>query len=189
MNEKFKLVLIGESGVGKTSIARKWLTNTFAEDQIPTIGTAFLKTSFIFRGQERIVQVWDTAGQERYRSLAPIYTKDAFAAVIVFDRTSKETFLNLDEWLKQVNQEECFCILCGNKSDMKNICVSEEEAIQFATERNIEYFNTSAKTGIGISEAFESLLYKAFVKREEAAVYGRTSLTRKVDKSSKKGCC
>ena len=163
MNTRYKLVILGDSGVGKTSILRRWLTNSFSENQSSTVGSAFYKTTFNFRGDEKIVHVWDTAGQEKYQSLTPIQIQGAFAAMIVFDITSKDTFLHLDEWLKQIENSIHYLIICGNKADERDsVVITDEEAIEYASKKKLKYFKISAKTGFGIKEAFESLLVDAF---------------------------
>ena len=165
---KNKLILLGDSGVGKTSIVRRWITNTFYENQSPTIGSAYVRTTFRFRDEEKEVQVWDTAGEERFRSMAPMYSKDAFAAVIVFSLLSKSSLENIPFWIDALNDKDNTpIILIGNKFDFETgIEVTPQEAISFASRFHCDYFATSALTGHGVSEAFESLLNKAFLKLE-----------------------
>ena len=150
MKSKNKIVLLGDSGVGKTSLVRRWLTNSYNENQSPTIGAAFIKTTFTFRGQENEVQVWDTAGEERFRSMAPIYAQGAFAAIFVYDRTRKDSLNNIKDWLEQIDADEKHIpyILCGNKSDILNECeVDLEEGIAFAESIGAHHFATSAVSG------------------------------------------
>ena len=193
MKTKNKIVLLGDSGVGKTSLVRRWLTNSFNENQTPTIGTAFIKTTFTFRGQENDVQVWDTAGEEKYRSMAPIYVQGAFAAVLVYDRTCKSTLDNIKIWLQQIKSidKQIPYILCGNKSDMVDECeVDLEEGIAFAESINTHHFATSAVSGINVSEVFEEILTIAFKKKIENEKRNKTTASLDLKKTQeKKSCC
>ena len=189
MQCKNKIVLMGDSGVGKTSIVRRWLTNSFGGDQAPTIGSAFLKTTFEYRGQEQVVQVWDTAGEERFRAMAPIYAQGAFAAVIVYDRSSRISFKNIDEWVSQLQcNYDIPILLCGNKSEIEKLDVTEDEGIEAAKKyQHCKYYSTSALTGSGIKEAFECILGEAFRMRE----FEQVNPTKKLDviTEQKSSCC
>lgn len=166
--QKNKLVMLGDSGVGKTSIVGQWNKATFKEDQNPTIGAAYSQTVFTYQGEEKKIQVWDTAGEEKYRSMAPIYSQNAFAAMLVFDLTNYESLNNILEWMNIVEPlGDIALVLVGNKEDLaEERQVSREDAIEFADRLGIPYFETSASTGYGIENAFVELLEHAFQIRD-----------------------
>ena len=193
---KNKIILLGDSGVGKTSIVRRWITNTFYENQSPTIGSAYIRTSFIFKGEEKEIQVWDTAGEERFRSMAPMYSKDSFAAIIVFSLTSHSSFESVPYWIQMViEQENIPILLLGNKIDCDNsIEVQQSEPLLLAQKYNCDYYSTSALTGISILESFETLLNKAFQRIENNKtdyIVQKSFLTKNIsnNNNNNKNCC
>ena len=127
----FKLVLIGDSGVGKTNILSRYLTNQFSASTQPTVGVEF-GSKIIKKGEKLIkLQIWDTAGQERYKSITSAYYKGAKGAFVVYDISRKSTFDNVDKWIKKIKNngsEDVFILLVGNKSDLNDQReISEEE--------------------------------------------------------------
>ena len=164
--ESFKVVLVGESGVGKTSIITQFIDQTFQEDQQSTTGGTFSTKSVICDGGKILkFEIWDTAGQERYRSLATMFYKDANAAIMVYDVTRKETFEELKNyWAGQVKDnapEKIILVIAGNKSDLiEQETVDEGEARNFAKELNAIFISTSAKSSEGINNLFEEIAKK-----------------------------
>ena len=164
--ESFKVVLIGETGVGKTSIITQFIDQTFQEDQQSTTGGTFSTKSVICDGGKILkFEIWDTAGQERYRSLATMFYKDANAAIMVYDVTRKETFEELKNyWAGQVKDnapEKIILVIAGNKSDLiEQETVDEGEARNFAKELNAIFISTSAKSSEGINNLFEEIAKK-----------------------------
>jgi len=128
----YKIVLIGDSGVGKSNILSKYLTDTFTFDSKATVGVEFGSKNLELDGNKIKMQIWDTAGQERYKSITNAYYKGAKGALLVFDLTKKQTFDSVDKWisdLKTNGDEHITIILVGNKSDLEEQRqVSSEEA-------------------------------------------------------------
>ena len=164
--ESFKVVLVGESGVGKTSIITQFIDQTFQEDQQSTTGGTFSTKSVICEGGKILkFEIWDTAGQERYRSLTTMFYKDANAAVMVYDVTRKESFDEIKNyWSNQIKEnspENIILVIAGNKSDLiEQETVDEEEARNFAKELNAIFISTSAKSSEGINSLFEEIAKK-----------------------------
>lgn len=130
----------------------------FDDDQLPTIGAAYMTKKVTIDGQQYIFEIWDTAGQERYEAITPLYYRSAEAAIIVFDLTYKESFTKAKEWLKRLRKERpdpsMPIALVGNKSDREGREADESMIHQFAEENNLNYFETSAKTGLNVEEMF-----------------------------------
>ena len=157
-----KVVLVGESGVGKSSIALRFVNNHFKTITASTIGASFLSKSVVFKNNKIKYNIWDTAGQEKYRSLASMYYKGAECAIVVFDVTSRDTFEQAEQyWIPEVLREcgsgASLCI-AGNKADLvSERQVSEEEGRAFAASHGASYFETSAKIDQNVQELFQVL--------------------------------
>jgi small GTP-binding protein len=165
MSESFKVVLIGETGVGKTSIITQFMDQTFQEDQQSTTGGTYSTKSVIYNGNKELkFEIWDTAGQERYRALTKMFYKDAGAAVLVYDITRKESFEELKSYwaqqIKETSPEGIILVVVGNKSDLENEAVDEEDARKFADELGALYLRASAKNSCGINNIFEEIAKK-----------------------------
>ena len=164
--ESFKVVLVGESGVGKTSIITQFIDQTFQEDQQSTTGgTSSTKSVICDGGKILKFEIWDTAGQEKYRSLTTMFYKDANAAVMVYDVTRKESFEELKNYwsgqIKESSPENIILAIAGNKSDLiEQETVDEGEARNFAKELNAIFVPTSAKNSEGINNLFEEIAKK-----------------------------
>ena len=170
----FKIVLIGDSGVGKTNILSRYLTDKFSSTTQPTVGVEF-GSKIVKKGEKLIkLQIWDTAGQERYKSITSAYYKGAKGALVVYDISRKSTFDNVDKWineLKNNGSEDVFILLVGNKSDLNDQReISEEEVKKKAEVYNIAFCETSALKGNNIEFAFESLIDKITEKLEKEKV-------------------
>ena len=154
----FKLILIGNSGVGKSCILQRYTKHTFEESYKCTIGVDFLMKSIIINGQNVKLQLWDTAGQEKYKSMVSSYYRGANVALVVFDITSRPSFEALPIWIENYYKngpEQKNIILIGNKKDMEDERkVSQEEAEKFSETNNMMYFETSAKEGENIDYVF-----------------------------------
>ena len=162
-----KIVLIGEAGVGKTSIISQFIDQTFQEDlQASTGGTFCSKSINLEDGKTIKFEIWDTAGQERYRSLTKLFYKDSNAAILVYDITRQDSFDELKNyWSKQIIEEgsnsKIILVIDANKSDLiEREEVDEEEARKFAEELNALYCSTSAKSSIGINDLFFEIAKK-----------------------------
>ncbi|KAJ5077872.1 ras-related protein rab-5c [Anaeramoeba ignava] len=156
---EFKLVLLGASAAGKSSIVLRFCKGEFFENQEATIGAAFLTQSVPFDDYVVKLQIWDTAGQERYHSLAPMYYRGSAAAIVVFDVTDRNSFETSKKWVKELITEvskDILVIVVGNKVDLEHKrSVQIEEAEEYTKEKGLIYIETSAKTGLGISELFK----------------------------------
>lgn len=159
-----KLVLLGESAVGKSSIVLRFVNNEYQDNKEPTIGAAFLTQRC--KLDDRIIkfEIWDTAGQERFHSLAPMYYRNAQAAVIVYDITKPASLEKAKTWVKELQRQanpNIVIALVGNKIDLaSNRSVPYEEAEAYANENELLFFEASAKTGTNIIEVFTELAKK-----------------------------
>ena len=164
--ESFKVVLVGESGVGKTSMITQFIDQIFQEDQQSTTGGTFSTKDVICDGSKILrFEIWDTAGQEKYRSLTTMFYKDAYAAVMVYDVTRAESFEELKNyWAKQIKENSpvnIILVIAANKSDLiEQEQVDEGEARNFAKELNAIFISTSAKSSEGINSLFEEIAKK-----------------------------
>lgn len=166
---QFKLVLLGESAVGKSSIVHRFVKNTFDDMRESTIGAAFLTQSITLPEIKTTVkfEIWDTAGQERYKSLAPMYYRNANAALCVYDITSKSSFSKAQDWIKELKKqapEGIVISIVGNKVDLEDRReVDQDEVAQYIDELNSEdnthiiHAECSAKSGDGVLEIFNSI--------------------------------
>ena len=157
--EVFKVVLFGESGVGKTSIISQFIDSSFQEDIQSSSGGTFSSKTFTY-GDGKILklEIWDTAGQERYRALTKMFYKDADAAILVYDITRKITFEEMQNyWVQQIKEsapENIILAIAGNKSDLPDEDVDEEMARKYAKELGAMFCTTSAKSNFGITDLF-----------------------------------
>ena len=163
--EAFKVVLLGESGVGKTSIISQFIDQDFQEDLQSSTGGTFSSKSFIYGGGKILkFEIWDTAGQERYRSLTKMFYKDANAAVLVYDITRKITFEELQSyWVEQIKEsapQNILLAVVANQSDLEEEEVDEGEARNYAKELGALFCTTSAKSRHGIDDLFLQIARK-----------------------------
>ena len=157
-----KLVLLGEAAVGKSSIVLRFVSNDFSENKEPTIGAAFLTQRVNINDHIVKFEIWDTAGQERFASLAPMYYRNAQAALVVYDVTKPQSFIKARHWVKELHEQasqDIIIALIGNKIDLleddpDSRKVAKEEGEKLAEEENLLFFETSAKTAININEVF-----------------------------------
>ena len=172
----FKIILIGSSSVGKSSILQRYIQKVFNESYSCTIGVDFFMKSLDIGEKSIKLQLWDTAGTEKFRSITTGYYRGTNAAFVVFDLTSKPTFDCLDEWIQNYYKysnpdSEKNVVLIGNKSDLVNRReVNEEDIEKFANNNNLMYFETSAKDGKNIDECFYFIaekLLKQFENKDD----------------------
>lgn len=178
---QFKLVLLGESAVGKSSLVLRFVKGQFHEYQETTIGAAFLTQTVCLDDTTVKFEIWDTAGQERYHSLAPMYYRGAQAAIVVYDITSAETFERAKTWVLELQKQaspNIVIALAGNKSDMVNKrAVEIQEAQAYADDNRLLFMETSAKTAMNVNEIFMAIA-KKLPKSEPQAGAGQASRTR-----------
>lgn len=153
-----KLLLLGDSAVGKSSLLSRFCDGKFDSNFVLTIGVDYKWKSVDRNGRKLKLQVWDTAGQERFRTITPAYYRAAMGVVITYDITDKNTFDHVEFWAQQLDlhgDENVQRILVGNKSDLlEHRKVSTEEGEALARRFNMDFFETSAKSGANVDEAF-----------------------------------
>ena len=168
----FKIVIIGDTYVGKTNILSRYISNEFDPNSNSTIGVELTTKTYNFDNNDVKVQIWDTAGQEKYRSITSSYYKGAQGCLLVYDITKKKSFDNIDKWyseLKSNSDEKIYTMLLGNKSDLEeNREVSIEEAEKKAKNFNIAFMETSAYNGININKAFSELINNVYQNNKHA---------------------
>jgi len=154
----FKLVLIGDSGVGKSCLLLRFADDNFTDSYISTIGVDFRFRTITIDKKTVKLQIWDTAGQERFRTITSAYYRGADGIIMVYDVTSSESFDHVEEWLSEVDRyanENTSKLLIGNKADLiDDKQVSEETAQKFAEKLGISFLETSAKTSTNVDAAF-----------------------------------
>jgi len=158
----FKVVLVGDSGVGKSNILSRFTRNEFNLQSKATIGVEFATRSINVEGKTLKAQIWDTAGQERYRAITSAYYRGAVGALLVYDITKGESFQNMTRWLKELKDhadDRIVVCVVGNKCDLRHLReVSEEEGKEFAEKNGVSTVETSALDSTNIDEAFQLLL-------------------------------
>ncbi|KAL4424704.1 hypothetical protein ABPG77_000047 [Micractinium sp. CCAP 211/92] len=158
---KYKLVFLGDQSVGKTSIITRFMYDKFDTTYQATIGIDFLSKTMYLEDRTVRLQLWDTAGQERFRSLIPSYIRDSSVAVVVYDVTSRQSFLNIQRWVEEVRAErgsDVIIVLVGNKTDLVDKRqVSIEEGDAKARELAVMFIETSAKAGFNIKALFRKI--------------------------------
>ena len=166
-NMIFKIVLVGDSGVGKTNLLLRYHKNEFNTQTKATVGVEFGNTKVQIDNALIKAQIWDTAGQERYRSITSAYYKGAHGALIVYDITRKDSFDSVEKWLSDLknNGEEKMVIMAiGNKCDMVNErVISTEDGEAKAQRNNIAFLETSALNATNVAKAFDELIQKLYV--------------------------
>lgn len=172
-NLKVKLVLLGDSGVGKSCIVLRFVRGQFDPTSKVTVGASFLSQTIALKESTTVkFEIWDTAGQERYAALAPLYYRGAAAAVVVYDITSPETFQKAKYWVKELQKHaspDMVMALVGNKADLQeNRTVPLQEAAEYAEKNGMFSIETSAKTADNINQLFEEIA-KRLLLRESSS--------------------
>ena len=200
---KFKVVVVGDSGVGKTNLIHRFISDTFSSDTKATVGVEFLSKAFLINNEVFKIEIWDTAGQERYKSMTAAYYKGAMGALIVYDVTSESSFESVERWLSEIKQiaNKSICIeIIGNKSDLsEERKVSSETATAKAQQLNAAFMETSALNASNVKEAFYEMLkamYKLFQPKIEGGDKDKQEKVNEADaielgdkKPEKKGGC
>jgi len=159
-----KILIIGDSGAGKSSLLLRFTDDTFDPEQAATIGVDFKVKTLNVDGNRAKLAIWDTAGQERFRTLTPSYYRGAQGVIVVYDVTNRAGFLRLDAWLSELEtfatRQDLIKMLVGNKIDKEGKEVSTEEGKRFAKRHSMLFIEASAKTKEGVMIAFEELVEK-----------------------------
>ena len=157
----FKLLLIGDSGVGKSCLLLRFADDTYTESYISTIGVDFKIRTVELDGKTIKLQIWDTAGQERFRTITSSYYRGAHGIIVVYDVTDAESFNNVKQWLHEIDRyasENVNKLLVGNKSDLTSKrAVTAEQGKEFADSLGIEFLETSAKNATNVEKAFMTM--------------------------------
>lgn len=191
---KPKLVLLGESAVGKSSIALQFVKSQFNEYQETTIGAAFLTQTIACGDPPKSVkfEIWDTAGQERYHSLAPMYYRGAQAAIIVYDITNMDSFKRAQTWVNELNERASaikVIALAGNKLDLEDSrAVPIEKAEAYAKTHGLIFMETSAKTSVNVADLFYAMATRLLVEASSRSPTGQR-LTDADENVPQSKCC
>ena len=203
MDITLKLLILGDSNVGKTSLLLTYVDNYFPDSHVATIGIDYKIKEVDINGLKLKLQIWDTSGQERFRSMTHNFLKNANGIAFVYDITNKKSFEGVKNWIKDAenNGNGFEKILIGNKIDLEGKReVSHDYAEKYANKKKIKTFETSAKTNINVNEPFDylaKLIIKDKTKEEIIAQFGENNdnlnLNKKTEnkgtKGSKKECC
>jgi Ras-related protein Rab-1A len=193
----FKLLLIGDSGVGKSCLLLRFADDTYTESYISTIGVDFKIRTIELDGKTIKLQIWDTAGQERFRTITSSYYRGAHGIIVVYDITDQESFNNVKQWLQEIDRYACENVnklLVGNKCDLSaKRAVEHNSAKDYADQLGIPFLETSAKSATNVEQAF--LTMAAEIKNRMGPVAQASGPTVKIggsqpvqDKKSS-GCC
>eukprot|EP00262_Sarcandra_glabra_P016708 TRINITY_DN5530_c0_g2_i1.p1 TRINITY_DN5530_c0_g2~~TRINITY_DN5530_c0_g2_i1.p1 ORF type:complete len:218 (+),score=33.20 TRINITY_DN5530_c0_g2_i1:45-698(+) len=203
----FKIVLIGDSGVGKSNILSRFTRNEFCLESKSTIGVEFATRTLQVEGKTVKAQIWDTAGQERYRAITSAYYRGAVGALLVYDITKKQTFESIQRWLRELRDHadsNIVIMMTGNKSDLNHLrVVPEEDAQALAEKEGLSFLETSALGAQNVENAFQTILAdiyhiiskKALAAQEAGATIGppgigtTINVTDSAGNFSKKNCC
>ena len=193
----YKVLLLGDSSVGKTCFLMKYTDKTFQDIHMSTIGLDYrLKTMTLKSGKKVKLQIWDTAGQDRYRSITKNYYKGANGIILIYDITNSETYDNVENWISQIKEESSpnvIIYIVGNKIDMENERkVTTEEGKKIADDYKLPFIETSAKSDININETFEDLVERidvVYSQLETAPGVVPISGNKLVKENNKKKCC
>ncbi|OMJ71702.1 hypothetical protein SteCoe_30010 [Stentor coeruleus] len=186
----FKIVLVGDSGVGKSCLLLRFADDTFSENYISTIGVDFRFKTLTVDGQIIKLQIWDTAGQERFRTITSAYYRGADGVMLVFDKTSRDSFNHVQDWLDEVNKfsEKSSKLLIGNKQDSLDLTQIEEDlGKKYAENKKMHYIETSALNGNQVSLAFEVMSRELISKKSNIKQTGNKLTSNTHKKAS--GCC
>lgn len=200
----FKIVLIGDSGVGKSNILSRFTRNEFCLESKSTIGVEFATRTLQVEGKTVKAQIWDTAGQERYRAITSAYYRGAVGALLVYDITKRQTFNNVNRWLRELRDHadsNIVIMLAGNKSDLNHLrAISDNDARLLAEKEGLSFLETSALEALNVEKAFQTILLdiyqivsrKALAAQEAAATLPGQATTIKIGDYSgnnRRGCC
>lgn len=191
---QFKLVLLGESAVGKSSLVLRFVKGQFLDYQESTIGAAFLTQTVCLNDTTVKFEIWDTAGQERYHSLAPMYYRGAQAAIVVYDITVADSFDRAKNWVKELQRQgnpNIVIALAGNKVDLEQRrAIQAQDAQDYADENGILFMETSAKTAANVNELFVAIAKKLpkTPPRPQSTQFTIEPVEKPTGDEQKKGC-
>ena len=177
-NYLLKYIIVGDPSVGKSNILMKFAHNKFIEDYQATTGVEFGAKNIEIKDQIYRIQIWDTAGQENFRSITRAYYKNCVCAMVVYDITNSNSFQHIQNWIEEIQEQSpktVLIILIGNKIDLEEKrVISYDEGNEFAIKNGIFFYETSAKTGVGIEDVFLNSV-KEISKKIKENYYDLTS--------------
>ncbi len=195
----FKVLLLGNSDVGKSSLILRYVDQIWNEVFVPTIGVDFKVKTLEIDNKNIKMQIWDTAGEERFRNVISSYFKGSHGILLVYDITNKDSFKNLENWLIEIEKnasENVLKILIGNKNDLDNDReIKADEGQAFANRNGMQFMETSAKMNTNVNEAFEALAKLMINFNSHKNQLINKPETKKIkasagkDLNTKKGCC
>ena len=190
---KYKIMVLGESKVGKTSLIKRFTKDQFGGVYLTTVGMDFQDKIIELEDKKIRMQVWDTAGQERFRNVTKSYFQSSHGLLVVYDITDKESFEKINFWMKNIKEnapENAKLILVGNKCDLANERqVSYEEGEKKASNYNIKFFESSAKDGTNVKEFFFYLANEIYQDEKTKGKDNKKTVQLDSKKKGKKGCC
>jgi Ras-related protein Rab-5C len=192
-----KVVLIGETNVGKTSLVKRELENTFTKEYTPTVGALYSVKPYHFNSQTVNLRIWDTAGAEAYKAMAPLYYRNARVAIVVYSVTDSTTFEAVDEWfasLREFGDGDVMTFVVANKVDLADVRkVTTEAGTAKAKEFGAQFSEVSALTGYGVGELFASIPTLYLERTQNVVPVAVNPLAgvpiSEVDNNKKRGCC
>lgn len=199
----YKIVLVGEAGVGKTHLLSKYIKGTLPKNPTSTIGVEFAtRTVPLPSGGTVKAQIWDTAGQERYRAITCAHYRRSIGALLVYDSSNEKTFIACKRWMEEIRdhaEPDIVILLVGNKLDLveknpENLKVPKEVAEKFAKAHGLLFIETSTFTGFHVKEAFEGLLQNIYQTKSQAGGKNRDSVSNRLVQNpgnniGKNSCC
>nr|BAB29331.1 unnamed protein product [Mus musculus] len=190
---ELKVCLLGDTGVGKSSIVWRFVEDSFDPNINPTIGASFMTKTVQYQNELHKFLIWDTAGQERFRALAPMYYRGSAAAIIVYDITKAETFSTLENWVRELRQHgphSMVVAIAGNKCDLTDVReVMERDAKDYADSIHAIFVETSAKNAININELFIEISRRIPSTDANPASGGKGFKLRRQPSEPKRSCC
>ncbi|XP_070814473.1 ras-related protein Rab-22A [Chaetodon trifascialis] len=190
---ELKVCLLGDTGVGKSSIVWRFVEDSFDPNINPTIGASFMTKTVQYQNELHKFLIWDTAGQERFRALAPMYYRGSAAAIIVYDITKEESFQTLKNWVKELRQHgppNIVVAIAGNKCDLSDAReVPEKDAKDYADSIHAIFVETSAKNAININEVFIEISKRIPVVDAAGATSGKGFKLGRQASESRRTCC
>ncbi|XP_051887675.1 ras-related protein Rab-22A [Pristis pectinata] len=190
---ELKVCLLGDTGVGKSSIVWRFVEDSFDPNINPTIGASFMTKTVQYQSELHKFLIWDTAGQERFRALAPMYYRGSAAAIIVYDITKEETLQTLKNWVKELRQHgppNIVVAIAGNKCDLSDAReVLEKDAKDYADSIHAVFVETSAKNAININELFAEISRRIPSTAVNPGANSKGFKLRRPPSDTKRNCC